>query len=218
MVKYKEEICKLKGWLEPRAINLFEHLGIVHARNNINGDILEIGTYHGKSTCALGQLLVDKEVLHAVDTFVGYNRKEFFLDDFKSNWNRFVTRNIEIHKCKSDELDFEESKKFRIIHIDGDHSFECTFKDLILANRHLEKTGVIIIDDFLNQDWLGVNQALNRFLTDYEYCVFALGYNKTLICRTEDYKIYIEDFKTDKFNISPHNMHPFHGYNYLSLK
>lgn len=218
MVKFKDEIFKLKGWMDRRAIDLFEHIGVTQARNDINGDILEIGTYYGKSTCVLGQILNPNEKMHAIDTFIGYAEQESFLKDFKINWDRFATKPIEIYNCKSDDVEIPSNQKFRIVHIDGDHSFECTLKDLVKAKYHLADKGIIIIDDFLNQDWLGVNQALNSFLNDYEFCVFAHGYNKTLICSTKDYKMYYDEFKTEKFNISPHNLHPFHGYKYLSLK
>lgn len=222
----KDKISRLPGWLESQAIDLLSFLAYNQTLQGVTGDMMEIGVYKGKSASVLGYHLNDQETLHVCDTFRGYNDVESdFRQEFLDNYHSIVEGKtpVTIHAMESDKLaeryDPTNDAKFRIWHVDGLHSAEATYADLDLG-RHLliEEGGILIADDFLNQDWLGVNEGVNNFLNDYkDYCVVAQGYNKTIIVKKTDYEYYYNAIK-DAFQTSPHNFLPFHGVKYLSLR
>jgi len=95
------------------------------------GDILEIGTYKGKSAALLGHHLRDGERLALVDVtdyldptaiepFKG--RTDFTLSD-SSKLRTALPRYRERHRT------------FRFIHIDASHGYEETFRELGMANE-----------------------------------------------------------------------------------
>jgi len=221
MVDKWNEIESIKGWFLPQAADLFVHADKIQKDDGIVGDIMEIGTYHGKSACLLGQFLRVDEKFYAVDTFNGYTEGESFQHVFEKYYQDIVGRPVDtILADKSSELPKQNlEKNYRIWHIDGYHSFEETLNDMVLGDMYTMEKGIMIVDDFLNQDWLGVCQAVNTFLYKHDdWCVVAYGYNKTFLCKTEHYEFYKERFGESPQDRSPHNFLPFHGHNYISFK
>ena len=53
---------------------------------------------------------------------------------------------------------------FRWLSVDGGHSFETTLSDLRLAATLIRPGGVVVLDDFDNRGWSGVQDALYFFL------------------------------------------------------
>ena len=221
MIKHKDKIQDVKGWFEPNAMLLFDYVNEAQQKHGIEGNIMEIGVYHGRSAVVLGQFLRSDEELHACDTFIGYNEVEAFMDQFLDNYQTIVERPVDkVFDVKSEDLgEHIKDEKYRIWHIDGFHSFEDTFHDMVLGAQHMQKDGIMIVDDFLNQDWLGVGEAVNHFFKVFdEFAPVAYGYNKLFICREEMYEEYFEWFKDMPMTQSPHNFLPFHGFNYVSFK
>ena len=227
MVNKWKEIEAIKGWFLVKAAALFIHADKIQKAADIKGDIMEIGTYHGKSACLLGQCLRPEEKFYAVDTFNGYTGGESFRHVFEKYYQDIVGRPVDtIYPDKSSDLINQGLKQeYRIWHIDGYHSFEETLNDMVLGNMYMIDKGLMIIDDFLNQDWLGVNQAVNEFLrTNVDedgnptWAIVAYGYNKTFLVRVHHYAFYKEQFAKSEFDRSPHNFLPFHGHKYVSFK
>lgn len=219
MIQHLDKIIKVGGWMLPRAMELFDSLNNIQIEKGINGDIMEIGTYHGKSAAVLGQFLRPEEQFYACDTFTGYNDIESnFRTSFEAFFATMTGRNAIVRQMISTDLTPEllDNKKFRIWHIDGLHSFEDTLADLELGAKMIGEHGVIIADDFLNQDWLGVGQAVNEFLRTFDFCLVAQGSNKTFIVRKSDYQMYYDALKV--LPNSPHNFLPYFGFNYISLQ
>ena len=207
--------------MEPKAMQLFDELNSFQFIRGIKGDIMEIGTYYGKSSAVLGQFLAADEEFYCCDTFIGYRAIENnFRTSFEAFFEKITGRKANVRQMVSTELTPEllDHKQFRIWHIDGWHSFEDTLSDLKLGASMLKEHGMIIADDFLNQDWLGVGQAVNEFLRTTDYCLVAQGYNKSIIVRKEDYQLYFDGIKaTQAIPKSPHNFLPFHGHIYHSM-
>jgi len=98
----------------------------------IKGDLLEIGSYHGRSTALMAKCLKPGERIVVCDAFEldvddNYDNKPS-PENLISNIQR-VNREIErdrivIHKCLSNDLHLDADEKFRFIHIDdgGEHT------------------------------------------------------------------------------------------------
>ena len=148
----------------------------------IKGDLLEIGSYHGRSTALMAKCLKPGERIVVCDAFEldvddNYDNKPS-PENLISNIQR-VNREIErdrivIHKCLSNDLHLDADEKFRFIHIDGGHSAEQSYFDLQLCSKHLLLNGIIAMDDYHCKYWPEVTQGIDRFLTDSdEFSVLA---------------------------------------------
>lgn len=222
MLQHLDEIKAIGGWMEPTAMDFFDILNDIQRKHSLTGSIMEIGTYYGKSAAVLGQFLNPHEQFYCCDTFSGYKKVENnFRNSFEAFFEKMTGRKAIVHQMVSTDLTPEllDNSQFRIWHIDGYHSYEDTLSDLELGAKMLMPKGMIIADDFLNPDWLGVCQAVNKFLELHpEYCLVAQGYNKTIIVQKSDYGMYYNEIKECRLPNSPHNFLPFHGVNYLSMK
>lgn len=224
MIPKQQSIENIKGWFLPKAMELFVQMDAAQKQRSITGNIMEIGVYHGRSAVLLGQFLADGEEFHACDTFTGYDNDDApkFLDTFLTNYRNVVGNPVDhLFDCPSSRLGkmLSEERKYRIWHIDGYHSYEMTCKDMMTGYMHMADDGMMIVDDFLNQDWLGVNQAVNEFLNAVDdMAIFAYGYNKLFLCKADKHEMYHTAAKQMTMPQSTHNFLPFHGFNWVSFK
>jgi len=156
-------------------------------QNKISGNVLEIGALFGRSAA-----------------FLGYNcdtaTEKLYVADIKADAK--LVPNIESvygKKLEPDqimELDsyyfpqkflIEHSRQFRFIHIDGEHTSEAVTNDLDVARKLIRKDGIIVLDDFLNERFLQIADAVFSWVKNnqYEFHLFAAGDNKGYItsCR-----------------------------------
>lgn len=189
----KDKIDGIEGWMDLRTCDVLKWLHYIQMAFGVSDapDILEIGVHKGKSACALGQLLVDDGVLYACDIF-----QDFSPDVFKQNWDNVVGNpNLRILHISSRLLHFPVNKQFRIIHIDGSHTYYDAFNDMVYAFQHLHNNGVIIVDDFLHPEFLGVNEAIHRFVDCCDIRLFLVAYNKAYLCRTQLHIQFLNAYK-----------------------
>ena len=85
----------------------------------------------------------------------------------------------------TDDIEFENNLRF--LHIDGCHEHSAVLSDLMLFSNKMKDDGVIVIDDFQDQEFPGVNSAAFEFsLSKANYKnwrVFAIGDNKAYMCQ-----------------------------------
>lgn len=137
----------------------------------ITGDLLEIGSYHGRSTAVMSHYLRGREKIHVCDAFTAdtddkYQNKPT-PEALLANVQRVtpgIGDRIVIHACLSNDLRLPAEQMFRFIRVDGGHSEEQAFADLTLVKRHLRDRGVIVVDDYDHKEWPGVTPAVDRFL------------------------------------------------------
>lgn len=148
----------------------------------IKGDLLEIGSYHGRSTAVMARYLKQDELFHICDAFLiptedHYINKltpEQLVNNIKSINDSEIENKIVIHQCLSDNLKFDGNQSFRFIHIDGGHSEKQTLNDLNKAKNSIINNGIIVVDDYDDKSWPGVTPAVNIFLKENSnYLVLA---------------------------------------------
>jgi hypothetical protein len=80
----------------------------------------------------------------------------------------------------------------RFLSIDGSHEKDDVYLDLLLGEELLGPGGIVAVDDFLNPLTIGVNEAVNIYLTVPRRVVpFAYVANKLLLC----HRSYVENYK-----------------------
>lgn len=190
---YAEEVDNVDGWFFEADVKLFSKLLASQTAEDIRGDMLEIGTYQGKSAILMGYGLRDDEELVICDLFDAvmdhadmsamprqhYSGLE--QQQFLANWDRFHARRPTLEVCESSELDLGE-RALRFAHIDGCHSYRCVANDIALAVSHTAKRGVIAIDDYRGVETPGVAAAVWQAVGNGCLFPFAATYMKIYAC------------------------------------
>eukprot|EP01084_Bolivina_argentea_P058524 106858_1 len=219
MNNYFEIVENIEGWFSYEII-IPILLTIDTIQKSGDGNILEIGVYHGKSFIPMACLLKNNETAVAVDVF---ENEKYDYDG--SGVGNFTAFNININKVfnntdlyskiniikadativkPKDYLAYAQNNlKYRIISIDARHTQGATINDLKKTIKIVSQNGVIIMDDYLNDEWPGVKKGLDAFLgTHTDYRVFFMNGNKFILCHKNNYETYINAFGNMPNNIA----------------
>tara|TARA_B110000003_G_scaffold275033_1_gene316481 strand:- start:2785 stop:3576 length:792 start_codon:yes stop_codon:yes gene_type:complete len=119
--------------------------------------ILEIGTHLGHSLNVMASALkysklkdgtidtVDIYNVNKKNSFVHFNK---LLSPIQLLKNNDIKNKIFFHTCGSDFFFEKKQKKFDFIFVDGNHTVDQTYKDIINSIKFINKNGIIIIHDY----------------------------------------------------------------------
>jgi hypothetical protein len=130
-----------------------------------NGDIVEIGSWQGKSTLYLAKaaMLSKNGIVHAVDHFKGNAGKESYyvvgksdLSDLPSGFERNIAmfklsnyvKQYAMDSKNAAELLHSEGISIRMLFIDGDHTYEGIRRDWQAWASMVIAGGIVVFDDF----------------------------------------------------------------------
>lgn len=170
-----EEILResesIEGYLSPREIRF---LALLAACPTAEGEILEIGSFKGKSTVILAKAskLAGEEKIHAVDPMTAPSITDpdlrgeatSFTDFEKNIKTHQVAERIEFHKTFSHELAGKWHRPLRLLWIDGDHTYEGTKLDFDGFAPHLADRAIVAIHDVLHEFEGGVRVFMEDIL------------------------------------------------------
>jgi hypothetical protein len=141
---------------------------------------LELGVWKGHFAKEIIKHAKPSE-LHLVDPWIFVEEMRKYFNDqeeldkiHQKVCKRFSDKKfVTIHRCTSEQLAQNFSDEyFDWIYIDGDHSFEGVYSDLINYHSKVKKGGLIIGDDYGGKS-RGVKKAVDKFcierLIDFEY-------------------------------------------------
>ena len=170
----RRDMRSVDGWLHPTSAAAIAELGS-------GGNAAEIGVHHGKLLILLS-LLCDHA--YAIDVFDSARNVERSGDGdrgiFEHNMRRFGGACTTI-QTDSRLLDPALLPPIRLFSVDGAHSAEMTEHDLRLAARVLVPGGVVILDDYFNEQWPDVSVGANRVIADGTLVPFAITPGKLLL-------------------------------------
>jgi hypothetical protein len=174
MSDYLAERGRIPGWFHPPDTWLFHAFNELQDKHGIGGDILEVGTYLGRTAILLGYLLRPGERLVVCDVWEDSaelspeNRTEDELyheglsrGEFERNYLRFHSALPDICQMPSGELDQHlPAGSFRFIHVDGSDAYDVVRDDIAIARKLLTKGGVLALDDWSMPEAPGVGLAI----------------------------------------------------------
>lgn len=189
----------VEGWLSSYTLPLVYFIDQFQQINKVRGGVVEIGVYHGRFFIALCLLLRKGEKALAIDVF---EEQEFNLDGagvgdygiFFANLQRELGELINIQICKFDSLKLDsrtiihglDGGRSRLFSIDGCHTAKHTENDLLLASESIVSGGIIILDDFENNAWPGVQEGTKIFFRKKRNVVpIVIAYNKLYLTTAE---------------------------------
>lgn len=166
----------IDGWMCPVHHKVGQYLSNKQLESGVSGLIGEIGVHHGKYFFSLATNLVANEYAVAFDVFEDQNLNidgsgQGSLKIFMEHASRigFPSDSIKVEKGDSNSinpkrLEAISATSYRIFSVDGGHTRGTTLNDLFLAQSVLHKKGFVVLDDFVNSDWLGVVDGLFTFV------------------------------------------------------
>lgn len=158
------------GWFHIGDIKMYRSL-VEQVPNN--GSIIELGVWKGRSLCSIADIIKRKNLkVYAVDTFKGSPKEEnehkvakktdlkkVFIDNTKS-----FGLDVELFHMTTNEAANEINKKFDLIFIDADHTFEGITQDL--ENWIPKCKGIIAGHDYELED---VRKAVKNKFPSVDY-------------------------------------------------
>lgn len=195
------DVEQVPGWLNRvTALRTMDILSWQSA-NGITGDMLEIGVFCGRYF----SLLVDSAIktgehVLGIDTFE-YSAPERARTELGRIFRGKEVKAYTLWKEPSSRISAGKIASavtsLRFISIDGAHDYENVYRDLVLCEGLLSPDGIIAVDDFINPLAIGVNQAVNKFLSEPRAVVPAAYIaNKLFLAhrsRADDYRRAIEE-------------------------
>ena len=159
-----EVLNTTSGWLSKKEAELLYTIAYKKA-----GNIVEIGSYKGRSTVILAWAIMDADKTLIAQGKVYAIDPQFFTKDFSSKAlkenivkhgiekyvNIIIKTSEEAHKGWTDSIDF--------LWIDGDHAEEMAEKDFLLWEPHLKIGGVIAFHD-ATFNFPGVRKVVGRYI------------------------------------------------------
>ncbi|AUN33916.1 class I SAM-dependent methyltransferase [Niveispirillum cyanobacteriorum] len=183
------------GGLSPDAIGIWQLLLETQKRENIRGDMLEIGVLEGAAAAMMvtglnpGEQLVGIDIAlqrHAIENCVtkvdpqGLSKLSLHEGDSRQMW-------------RTGMLDAWRGR-CRFLHIDGEHSYDAVRSDLELCEQLMTGDGIIAVDDVLSAESVCVTHALFDHLRDrpHRLRMFLCGTNKAYLCCPSQLGFYRE--------------------------
>lgn len=153
------------GWLKPQ-----EHVWLCKQARGCNR-VLEVGSYHGRSTSAL----LNAKKVWCVDLWGsrrgGYTIGEKDYQIFLKNIGPWMDR-VEILRGDShemlDALTRTSEKFFDLAFIDGCHEYSFVHGDILRCLKLVRPGGVICGHDYNGSAWPGVVKAVDELVPGFE--------------------------------------------------
>ncbi|MFJ2192012.1 class I SAM-dependent methyltransferase [Kitasatospora sp. NPDC087861] len=165
----------IPGWFFRLDRAAFGHLLAAQTTAGVAGDILELGSYLGRSAVLLGDHLRPGERLTVCDLFdseagdadnaaemaMSY-RKTLTRSAFEANYLAFHTTLPEIVQAPTSVLADGRipAGSCRFAHIDASHLYEHVAGDIAVARAALAENGVVALDDYRSEHTPGVSAAV----------------------------------------------------------
>lgn len=165
-------ISAIPGWFSAHDMALFDWILETQNRAGIQGDLVELGAYLGKSACLIGGHVLPGQKFTVVDTFGAdvddvanqlENEREYptlTRQAFEANYLRFHPELPSVVQGLSSEISrLAEPASVRFFHIDASHQYEHVRTDVENAGRLCSPHGVVVLDDYRSAHAPGVAAA-----------------------------------------------------------
>jgi hypothetical protein len=168
---------------------LFYYLGYL-AIKNTQADILEIGI--GGSTYPLRELSANLDcILYVNDIDPGR------LDRYCNSVNGINDTKTKKVLKSSTALTSSDVTPLGYVHIDGDKKYSITLNDLKFSYANLSPMGLICQDDYGNNKWPTVTNAVNAMVDRNEFEILFVGDSSAWLTRKDDHAAWISLLNQD---------------------
>ena len=150
-----EEVCtaleSAEGWMVPEELRF---LFLAAALPTAEGEVVEIGSFKGKSTVALakGALWCGQSRVVACDPFppalAKWSPGGDLYEDCQAALQRYgVSQHVELHRQRSMDMLKDWDRPIRLLWVDGDHRYEAVAADVRGFTAHLAPGAIVALHD-----------------------------------------------------------------------
>ena len=211
----------IEGWLNNNLLYIAKILHNFQKSLNISGGgACEIGVHHGKFFIPLALLKKEYKSV-AIDVFSlpfgnvdhsGNGDLEIFKNNLssfniKDNTSIYIFDSLHISSNEVNEI-IDNNGKFSMFSIDGSHTKEHTYNDIVTAEQLTQSGGIIFIDDFFSPDWPGVYEGIFKYFYfhNYKFVPLCVCFNKLILIDFSYYRHFFTRLnnyinKIEKFKI-----------------
>lgn len=167
---------------------LFYYIGHMALCKN-PGHVMEIGVGGSTHVCA--------ELSHQHQTkFIVVDMDRPRLDHY-TDTTYFPQANIERHAISSLKLNETAINNIAYCHLDGSKDYRIAMNDLEYCTQNLSVNGLICQDDYGNNKWPTVTDAVHAMIEEKKLIMLLVGDSSAWLCRPESYTFWMEIFGTD---------------------
>jgi hypothetical protein len=199
------------GVVRPEFWAIVRSLADLQARDGVDGPVAEIGVHHGR--IIIGLMLIKRSASKslAIDLF---DLQQFNLDHSGKGDLEIFRRNVEEHYgdpdavgiVKGDSLSLgmgdladihREYAKFSIFSIDGGHTAEHTYHDLEIAAELTAHGGIVLVDDYYNHNFPGVQEGVCKWFFDRisRFAPLCFAGGRLFLCDIAHHKPYLDEVR-----------------------
>ena len=188
----------INGMMTIVAGQAFAVFQVAQNENNIKGHLAEFGAFKGRSAFIIDCFKRQNEIFYIFDINVTNELKSLFhgREDIQiiQSDSRLAASGSFIPK--------KHFRNFRLVHVDGNHTFENVQNDLVCAQKILGQRGLCILDDFENPHYPQVQAALYHYNYSSKgpLVPFLIGANKGFLCLKNDFEYWM-NFTMDRFRL-----------------
>jgi SAM-dependent methyltransferase len=198
----------IEGWVDK---GLWEILAFLHSQQrsiNVAGGVCEIGVHHGRFLFGLQALKDPGLPALAIDVF---DAQEFNIDQsgmgskakFIENAKKYSVRPASVSTIEGDSLMLrgadvanirEKYGRFSIFSVDGGHTADHVIHDFKVAMELTSPGGIILIDDYNNPWWPGVQEGIAKIFNNDAptFVPIFCGMNKLIVTDIGHHQRYFE--------------------------
>jgi len=174
---------QIDGWLTNLEQTALLHLPALV--DHLDGEIIEIGSFKGKSTVALGLgskwISERKRSIYAIDPFIPSTEYGEYYYDFQKNIRECHLENYVIPiKQYSHDAILACPERISALFIDGNHNYLDVKKDIELYSPRVVAGGLIAFHDY--NVYHGVKGAVDELCDNKEY-VYVCDYDSLRLIR-----------------------------------
>jgi hypothetical protein len=171
----------------------------------VTGDLLEIGSWKGRSAAFMsffvhpGERLIVSDVFSqpASDVYSEYPSVE----DVKTNITKInpdiAAFQLMFLEGNSSSMQLPADVNLRFAHVDAGHSFQECYQDLINITPRVIHNGIVVIDDYGHPDWPEVKPATDTWLKEYRQFRILGELNRNI---AKGKKLYLINTASDNHN------------------
>lgn len=149
--------------------------------SGLPGDIVEIGSYCGKSTVAIADALKQgcSGMLHSIDPHSN-NVENYGVDSWQQLQDNIVKFKVEefVQLHKSYSFNFDWQGDIKMLFIDGCHEYESVKRDFQLYEKFVVKHGSIAFHDSYEE---GPQQVIDEAMQTQQYMKLLIADSLTVL-------------------------------------
>lgn len=177
---------EISEWLKP--VDLFISKIILSKVfvGNLEKIFIECGVWKGAYSISLLKNC-EQSIGFGVDPYPNHSaEREIFIESLQSE---NLENSFTLVRSWSDL----PQMKANLIHIDGLHTEDAVYRDLVESHKLLSIGGCIIIDDMAHPYFPGIPSAVHRFMLEFDYRMVLSTFQKAYLVHKEFHPKYYSD-------------------------